>query len=202
MVKKAHLSVVETVPNQYTNAEIVAGLVARESFAALALHAKFGSQINRLVWRMLGADAEHNDVVNDVFLNVLKEIGKLRSPDALEKWIVSIALNTVRKEIRSRRRRYSWGFKEIPEKQYTKENQEDVRKAKTVISVLDQMKVEHRIVLVLRFIEQYTLPEIAEATGRSLSTVNRQLAGGKRQFRKLASKDVILKNLIDGETNE
>src|ERR1041384_6408769 len=73
--------------------------------AARAVYSRFSNDVNRLVWRVLGADAEHDDVVHQVFVNVMGGLHKVRDPEALSVWMGSVCVKTVRSEIRRRRRR-------------------------------------------------------------------------------------------------
>ena len=185
--------VIQLADRRLDNASIARGLIEGDARAAEALYDRFGTKVNRLVWRLLGADSEHDDLVHTVFVHVLSSIEKLRNPDALEDWITGITVNTVRREIRSRKYRKIFVFS--GEYQDSRPSSCDSEKQLIVMrlfEVLNKMKTEDHIVFVLRFIERNTLGEVAVAGGYSLATAKRRVAHAKKEFVKRAKKDTVL----------
>src|SRR5678815_4442087 len=72
---------------------------------AAAIYDLYSADVNRLVWRVLGADPDHDDVVHHVFIQLVTGISKLRDPEAMRVWMASVCVKTVRSEIRRRRLR-------------------------------------------------------------------------------------------------
>ena len=91
------------MPWRGTDEELLTLLRRGGEVAGAALYDRYAPTIRRLVWRLLGGDEEHDDVVQQVFLHALSSMGTLRDPEALEGWLVGITVNTVRREIRGRR---------------------------------------------------------------------------------------------------
>ena len=189
---------VKLVGKELSNHEIVAGLLDQNPQAAAALYDRFADHINRLVWRILGGDDEHDDVVQQVFLNALGSIGKLKDPGALEGWLVGITINTVRREIRNRKARRIFklvpGTSELPRDSLDPEAQ---LLAPRFYAVVSRLKAADRIVFTLRFVEGYTLGECAAACDCSLATVKRRLTRARRVFFKYARMDPVLASWIE-----
>ncbi len=196
--EKPMAEVVKLSGRELSNHEIVSGLLAASPRAAAALYDRFAERINRLVWRILGGDQEHDDVVQQVFVNALGSIGKLKDPGALEGWMVGVTVNTVRRELRSRavRRIFSLvpGTSDLPHATMDPESQ---LLAPSFYAVVSRMRSTARIVFVLRFLEGFTLGECAAACRCSLSTVKRRLARAKRVFFKQARRDPVLASWIE-----
>jgi RNA polymerase sigma-70 factor (ECF subfamily) len=190
--------VVKLVGRELSNHEIVDGVLNRDTQAAAALYDRFAGHINRLVWRLLGGDQEHDDVVQQVFVNALGSMGKLKDPQALGGWLVGIAVNTVRREIRSRRARRIFrlvpGTSELPRETLDPEGQ---LLAPRFYAVVSRLKAADRIVFTLRFVEGYTLGECAAACRCSLATIKRKLARARRVFYKYARMDPVLASWIE-----
>jgi RNA polymerase sigma-70 factor (ECF subfamily) len=190
--------VVKLVGRELSNPEIVAGVLNRDVQAAAALYDRFAGHINRLVWRLLGGDEEHDDVVQQVFVNALGSMGKLKDPQALGGWLVGIAINTVRRELRSRKARRIVklvpGTSELPHETTDPDSQ---LLAPRFYAVLSRMKAADRIVFTLRFVEGYTLGECAAACRCSLATVKRKLTRARRVFFKHARMDPVLASWIE-----
>ena len=176
---------------------LVQGLLRREEAAARQLYGLYGERINHLVLRLLGVDAEHDDVVNQVFQNILSSIPQLKQPQALEAWIVRVAVNTVRNEIRRRKRRRLFLLLEsVPESVDHREDPNSQLVVRSCYRILDSMNTMDRLVFILQIVEGYTVPEIADACGCSLATVKRRLARAKARFKKRARRDFILSDML------
>jgi RNA polymerase sigma-70 factor, ECF subfamily len=198
-------SVVELPRRAPTNEEIVAGLLRDDPAAAAALYDRYADKVNSKVWRLLGADADHDDVVHQVFVHVLSGIRKLKNASSLEEWINGIAVNTVRREIRSRRyRRILVPMASPPEAEtpWGHASSETNLIAMRFFAALKQLRAEDYVIFTLRFVEGNSLGEVAAAGGYSLSTAKRRLGRARREFMKRAAKDPVLKSFIEEMNHE
>lgn len=195
------LTVVRLTRNQMSNAQIVQGLIEKEPRAAAALYDRYGNKVNHLVWRLLGADSEHDDVVHTIFVTILSSIKKLKKPESLSDWITGITINSVRREIRRRKyRRILHLVPEYPEGGESLSGDNQVLTGR-VFSILNKMNTDDHMVFVLRFIERYTLGEIASSCGCSLATAKRRALKSKSEFMKRAQRDPMLSALVEGKYN-
>lgn len=189
--------VIRLTTKKLSDTEIVEGLINKNEKAAAALYDKYSNKVNHLVWRLLGADSEHDDVVHAVFVHILTSIKNLKKPESLPDWITGIAINTVRREIRNRKyRKILHLVPDYPD--YGMDYASDGAQVpvKRVFSILDEMKTDDHIVFVLRFVERNTLGEIATFCGYSLATAKRRVHKAKEEFLKRARKDAILSGLV------
>jgi len=188
----------EVVHSESLYGGIVRGLLSGNSAAASALYRHFGQRVNRLVWKLLGADQEHDDVVQQVFIQVLGSIKTLSDPERLESWIIGVTVHTVRKEIRKRQihRRlmpfYQWSRAEPQTR-----DPETALLARQFYQVLETLKTDDRIVFSLFFIEGYTLSEIAEVGQYSLPTAKRKLKHARLAMMKRIRKDPVLAGWVE-----
>jgi len=165
------------------------------------LYARFSDDVNRLVWRLLGADADHHDIVQQVFLKILQHCDALREPEKLASWVQSITVNTVYEELRKRevRRiflRESQPSEIHPSLVHDVEVRDFLLRAK---AVLDKLPAKERIVFALHILEGQTLHEIAATCGYSLATAKRRLAAAHRRFSSLISHNPDLVRLFARE---
>jgi RNA polymerase sigma-70 factor (ECF subfamily) len=164
------------------------------------LYARFSDDVNRLVWR-LGADADHHDIVQQVFLKILQHCDALREPEKLASWVQSITVNTVYEELRKRevRRiflRESQPSEIHPSLVHDVEVRDFLLRAK---AVLDKLPAKERIVFALHILEGQTLHEISATCGYSLATAKRRLAAAHRRFSSLISHNPDLVRLFARE---
>lgn len=190
-------NVIELRPAHLSNEAIVSGLVTGDVRSAEALVDRFGAAIERRVWRLLGADSEHCDVVQQVYTQILQSIGSLRDAAALADWIMMVTVNVVRNELRGRKYRRLIKMDETPglallDPSDTTERVQLLRGYK----ILETMKVEHRIVFIMRYIEGTELTDIARAAGCSLATVKRRIKVARDVFMRRAKRDLVLCSLV------
>jgi len=190
--------VVDLAAMSFGDEELVSGLSRRDPRAAAVLYDRFGAKVNRLVWRLLGADQEHDDVVHQAFVNIVSSIGTLRNPASLEDWITGVTVNTVRREIRSRTyRRLLRLLPESVEASSEEPSQEHQVTARRFFAVLEEMKPEHHVVLALHLVEGNTVQEVAAACGYSLATAKRRIAAAKKLFFRRAQRDSVLASFME-----
>ena len=59
---------VAKIPWQGSDIALLQRLQQGDQGAASLLFATFEADVNRVVWRSLGADNDHNDLINEIFL--------------------------------------------------------------------------------------------------------------------------------------
>jgi RNA polymerase sigma-70 factor (ECF subfamily) len=158
--------------------------------AAPAVYDRFAADVNRWVWRLMGADADHHDVVQQVFVRVLRAAHRLREPERMVHWVHAITVNTVYGELRKRDVRRLFLRQHQPEPVHADFVREvEVRdllvRAK---SVLQKLPAKERIVFMLHHVEGCTLHEVAELCGYSHTTAKRRLGDAHRRFATLVAK--------------
>ena len=153
--------------------------------ASALLYDHFATEVNRLVWVVMGADAEHDDMVHQVFLELLAHVHKVRHAHALRAWVKTVTLNTLRGQLRRRILRRRWRA-EDPGSLERHEGVCDDPEARQLLghvyAIVETLSPELRIMFTLRFIEEQTITQIAQARGCSESTVKRKLSKAQRLF--------------------
>lgn len=198
------LGVVTAFPRAYaTDETLIRGVRRREPEAARALYQRFARLVNRLVWRIMGADQEHDDVVQEAFINVISSIGGVRDPSALEIWVSAVAVNTARREIRKRKVLgiFHLGHDAVEDDRQAV-GSEQMLVSRRFYDVLDALRTDDRIVLTLRYVEGMELAPIASVTGCSVATVKRRIAHARAVFERRARRDPVLASMIGGTTDE
>lgn len=172
-----------------TDAALAAMLRSGSREAAAAVYDRFSVQVNRWVWRLLGADHEHHDIVQQVFVRILRAGHRLRSADSLGAWVHAITVNTVHGELRRRQvRRFFW--RESVASPLHGDFVREVEMRDLLVrakSVIERLPPGERIAFVLHHVEHHSVPEIAELCGYSLSTAKRRLARATRRFQAIVA---------------
>lgn len=145
--------------------------------SAAALYDRFATDVRRVIDRCLGPDRDRDDVVHDAFVQILRSVAKVREAAALRGWVMTVAVNTARSELRRRRfRRLWWSSDPAPESTDDTIDPEMRDLLRRIYGALDRMGTDLRLVFVLRYIERHELTEVARLTDCSLATVKRRIA--------------------------
>jgi RNA polymerase sigma-70 factor (ECF subfamily) len=176
-----------------------------ERGAAAALFERYAALVERTIARILGADSELADAVQEAFVRMLRSVHAVRDPQALPEWVIRIAVCTAVDTLRRRRRRRWLVFDSTepvePVEPDGVEADLEGREALTATyAVLDQLPVDDRTVFALRIIDGMELRQVADACGCSLATVKRRLERAEARFALLARKQPALRSWIsEGE---
>jgi RNA polymerase sigma-70 factor, ECF subfamily len=166
--------------------------------AAAAVYDRFSTLVNRWVWRLLGADVEHDDIVQQVFVRILRAGPRLRESDKLAGWIYAITVNTVHGELRRRQvRRFFW--RDSPPTTLHGDFVREVEMRDLLVSaksVIEKLPPGERIAFVLHYVDRHSTSEIADICGYSLSTAKRRLAGATRRFEAIVAASPELSRVL------
>ncbi|HEX6271883.1 MAG TPA: sigma-70 family RNA polymerase sigma factor [Polyangiaceae bacterium] len=182
------------------NAELVERMRTDPVGAAPLVYARFAPIVNRLVWRLLGADPDHNDVVQQVFYRILKQVGRVRDPERLDSWVQSIAMNSVYEVLRRRQVRRIF-LKDLPTEAHA-DLVRDVEVRDLLLrtkALIERLSPKDRLAFTLYFVERRTLAEIAELEGYSLATAKRRVMRANLRFQRLISENPDLAGLFKGK---
>jgi RNA polymerase sigma-70 factor (ECF subfamily) len=172
------------------NEELLAMLARDPERGARLLFRTFSGDVNRLVWRLLGADPDHSDVVQQAFFKVFSRWQTVRDPERLRAWIQAIVVNTVFEELRRREFKrvllQGWRPARVHGDLVQEVEARDFLLAATTL--LRKLPAKERIVFTLRYVEGKTVPEIAELCRMSTGTVKRRLRSGSERFDRLTER--------------
>lgn len=187
-------------PQDADDLALAAALRENPTATAERIHARFAKDVNRLVWRLLGADAEHHDLVQQVFLKIIVNGRRLRDPERLSSWVQAITVNTVYEELRKRDLRRLL-HRDTPTNLHPNlvrdvELRDLLLRAK---AMMDKLPAKERIVFVLHHVEGRTLADVADLCGFSLATAKRRLGAAHRRFERLAAGAPDLLSLFSRE---
>jgi len=155
------------------------GLQAGEAWALSEAWRRFAPMVVSLGARMLGADAEGDDLAQEVFCRLFQKAKTLRDPSTLRSFVFSFAVRVLKTELRRRRARRWLTFSrpsELPEVVSEPTDMESQDLLRRFYAILDRLDARDRLIFGLRHLERLTVEEIAAAMTLSASTVKRSLA--------------------------
>jgi len=148
------------------------------------LFERFGPYVARIGLRLLGREAEVDDLIQDVFIAALRQRHQVREPAAFRSWLAIIAVRTARRYLRKRKLRAFVGLDSGAALELRDRGMSPERRAllTRVYQVLDQIPVEQRLAWTLRYVEGEKLEDVAERCGCSLATAKRRIAGAQSRL--------------------
>jgi RNA polymerase sigma-70 factor, ECF subfamily len=168
-----------------TDAALVVAARAGEAWAQEALFRRYSRMVNGLAFRIMGRDGDVDDLVQDSFLEALRNLERLDNPQAFASWLGSIVVRTAGKRLRKRALLTRLGLRRATpidaDTVLSRDAPPDVRaEVSRLYASLDDMHHEARTALVLHRVEGMSLPEAAAAMGISLSTIKRRIQSAER----------------------
>lgn len=143
-----------------------------------ALYREHASYVAAIGLRILGREHEVDDLVQDVFLEAMRGLSRVREPKAIRGWLATIAVRRANRKLRRRYFRMMFHLDESPDYEAcaaADATPEERAHVASVYRALDRLAPRARVIWALRHIEGETLERTAELTSCSLSTVQRTL---------------------------
>jgi RNA polymerase sigma factor (sigma-70 family) len=154
------------------------------------LYLSYNQPLGYYLRRLLNCD-DSADVEQEVWLAVIRRIGRLRAPEAFVVWVYQIARSKAINRLAERSALMSLGEEDLeipadePEAEFTPDD------AAAVHGALAQLNTAHREVLVLRFMENLSYEQIAEVIGCKVGSVRSRLHHAKLALRNQLKKETV-----------
>src|SRR5580704_9802519 len=172
-----------SAPEQLPVAQARAG----EPAAWDALFRRYQLPLYVYVFELVRDEQAALDIVQEAFIAAARHIGSLREDAKFGSWLFGIAHQ---KCLQRWRKRTEVLLDEIPESPGEFDDSPDdllIRREQEAafMSLLEQLPPPQRAVLLLRFVEEFSIEEIARITDTQPGTVKSRLHYAKRALRKL-----------------
>ena len=183
---------------------LVRQAAAGDPAAFRTLFARHKSDVARLVYRMLNAPADLEDVVQEVFVQVFRSLKDFRGQSKFSTWLHRVTVNVVLMHRRSARSRPVL-TEELPGELVADDGQtlpdEDVDRLERMRAfqrLLARLADKKRVVFVLHELEGMTPAEIAEVVGAPVLTVRTRLFYARRELEAMLAEEPTLAPLATG----
>jgi RNA polymerase sigma-70 factor, ECF subfamily len=165
----------------------------------------YGDKVFSLVYRMIGSRAEAEDIAQDVFITVFKTVDSFRGESKFSTWLLRVAANHCKNRIKylARRPTDAAGLGDASDGPSTNhagppiqghiDGPDTILEAAELEALMQraigELDEEHRLLVVLRDVEEYSYQEIGEVTGLAEGTIKSRLHRAR-----MAIKEVLDKN--------
>jgi RNA polymerase sigma-70 factor, ECF subfamily len=147
------------------------------------LIARYSPGLRFFLRRMTGHAEAADDLLQETWIEVYRKINRLQRPDALSAWLYRIARDKAYRELRRRPLQPARLQENLPESIAAEDVNFPPEQAENVRAALDQLPVEQRDVLVLRFMEEMSYEQIAHVVQCPVGTVRSRIHYAKLALR-------------------
>jgi RNA polymerase sigma-70 factor, ECF subfamily len=159
---------------------------ARSELDLTALAENYSGLLFRVAYSVLRSRAEAEDIVQDVFVRILKRSPDLLTVRDLRVWLIRITWNLSidrRRRIRPEQIDEDFAKSLVATNAPADEALGDAQRMKAVLRELEKLPRAERQVLLLSTVEELETPEVAKVLGRSESAVRALLFRARTRLR-------------------
>ncbi len=171
------------VPIQPDDAALIAQVVEGDEKAFALLYRRHARYVAGVVYRLMGNDAELDDVMQEAFCDAARMLRSLREPSGLRPWLARIAVRRVYRRM-ARRRRWRWLSSALETVSPPSSDPAVRQQVDGLYEALDHLPLKLRTPWVIHMIEGETLPETAKMCDVSLATIKRRVAEAEERLKR------------------
>ncbi|WP_174734051.1 RNA polymerase sigma factor SigX [Mesobacillus harenae] len=171
------------------------------------LYAKYHHDVYQFLFYMVKNKELAEDLVQEVYIRVLKSYGRFEGKSSEKTWLFSIARNVAIDHFRKQK---GWKQRILEKFDFTTQDIKDdelmpeelaLRNENTqfMYKCLDQCTIDQRMVIILRYIQELTITETAESLGWTESKVKTTQHRALKALKKLMEDRIEKEGLSDEE---
>jgi RNA polymerase sigma-70 factor (ECF subfamily) len=180
--------------------ELVARCQARDPAALRALFDRQRSRVHRLLYRVVGANTQMDDLIQDTFLEVFRSLPGFRGESSVGTWIDRCAVRVAYSHFERRKR--SPLLEPVPELSSGAPSPEERTSRRDAVrrlyAQLDRLDPRQRMAFTLFALEGRTLREIAAIMDCTIATAKIRAWRARRALERRAKEDPVLSEFLDG----
>lgn len=157
----------------------------KEEFAQVVWEAR--DTMYRMAKSVLKSDADCEDAVSQGIVNAFEHLNSLKKPQYAKTWLIRIVMNECYRLAKQRKKEQCYEedvicIGEWKERYETDWQAEDYTELYEALYELPQV---YRVALVLYYMEEYSMAEIARIQDTSVGNVKMRLSRGRKMLKKL-----------------
>ena len=160
--------------SEQSDAQLVAEILGGDVESFSVLFQRYRDTCTRFAVRMLGSNADADDVLQSAFMRAYRNLSSCRDPERFGGWLYQIVVNECR-TFASRQKRRELRFvtdHELIDRAVAEpENDSADAMDEHIERALAALPVEQREAFLLKYVEEMSYEEMAEATGIGVSAL-------------------------------
>ncbi|MGZ4076154.1 MAG: RNA polymerase sigma factor [Bacteroidia bacterium] len=189
----------------YSEQELINGCVSNKREFQKLLYQKFAGKMLSLCFRYFKNREEAEDVLQDGFIKIFKNIDKYQGTGSFEGWIKRIMVNTALEELRKKKKEFiTQDIDELYIQPESVDKTDDSVNTKDLIRYIQALPEGYKLVFNLFVIEGYSHGEIGQMLNINEGTSKSQLSKARAYLQKMMSEqDKIQKTeIVNVSSNE
>ncbi len=150
-----------------------------------ALYDKYANKLYRLALVNVQNTTDAEDIVHDVFIKYFETLPAFSDRNHEEGWFVKVTVNACRDFLRKKTHR---AHDNIDDMHHLKSEEKE---KSSIMHSLSLVPERYRTVLVLHYLEGYSVAEIGKMTGLSQSAVKMRLSRGREHLKNIIEREGI-----------
>ena len=187
--------------------ELVQAMAKGDQAAFEAFVHRYHGPLQRYLVRLLKDERKAEDLVQETFVRLLKQLKQKQIPDHIKAWMYRVATNLSRDYWKSASyRKEKQQIEELPEKEDQKasviEIYERLETRQEVLQSLNKLSDQQREIVILRFYQDLQLKEIAATLEIPIGTVKSKLFHALRKLKESMALKELRRSERKGEIGE
>lgn len=173
-----------------TEADLIRAAQSGDRDALIQLLKKIENEVYRTAFYTLKNHQDAMDASQEALIRIYKNIARYEGKSKFSTWTQRIVVNICMDFFRRKKETVSLDEHEIPlrDKMNVEEEVEMTNLAKELREAIDSLPDHYRIVIVLRYLQDFSYAEIAETLELPINTVKSHLFRARNQLKKLLEK--------------
>lgn len=171
-----------------TETDLIRGCIDGDRRMQEELYRRFSAKMYAVCLRYAGNADDAQDILQDGFVKIFKNLDRFRSEGSFEGWIRRIFVNTAIEHLRRRTYLTPIAEKEENTIPYKEKTALDRLGEKDILKLISQLSPGYRTVFNMYVVEGYTHKEIGDLLGISEGTSKSQLARARMILQEMVVK--------------
>ena len=174
----------------YSEQELINGCVSNKREFQKLLYQKFAGKMLSLCFRYFKNREEAEDVLQDGFVKIFKNINKFQGTGSFEGWIKRIMVNTALEELRKKKRGFiTQDIDDMYIQPESVDKTDSPINTKDLINYIQRLPDGYKLVFNLFVIEGYSHAEISQMLNINEGTSKSQLSKARVYLQKMMSQN-------------
>lgn len=143
-----------------------------------------GNMLFRISFAMLGNTSDAEDVVQETLIKYIEKEPEFESEEHKKSWLITVASNKCKDLIRSHKR-----HPEVDIEEWNSVTKDALDSG--IVEALMTLPEKFRLVLILYYVEEYRIEDIAKIIGKTKSAVKMRLQKGRKLLEETYRKEYM-----------
>ena len=161
----------------------------KDAFTSLIMGIE--NDLYKIAKTRINNEADIDDAIQETMIEAYRNIKKLREPQKLKKWVITILVNKCNKIYRKKYKKDVSIEEYDLDKYIVSNNYSRVDDDLNFYSLLKKLKYEERIIIILYYMEQYPINDIKDILKMNENTVRTHLFRARKKIKENYEKGVV-----------